>query len=243
MALAMPGTFCHWFRPMKYKSALMTQASGSIAGMTASRNRGGSYLRARVVPVNPNTERQGQARANMAQIVGAWSVDLSEADRDAWTAYAAATPVIDRLGDQLILTGQQMFIKTQLTRLIAGLGIVNAGPVTAGLATTPTLSGDPTVDASSGIIYSVDVAGAAGTGTLVIYSSQPVPASRTAAHAVKSFAGVDPAATVDVFAGTLAAATLPYTYSAGQKVRVSFVYLSDDGRVSAEVFRDVIATT
>jgi hypothetical protein len=98
---------------MKVKSALLTQMSGSIGGMTGSHNRGGMYLRARSIPTNPNTTRQQDARAAFTGAVNRWTEVLTSGQRAAWTAYAAQTPTLDSLGDQLILTGQQMYIRSQ----------------------------------------------------------------------------------------------------------------------------------
>jgi hypothetical protein len=227
---------------VKFKSALLTQASGSIGGMTASRNRGGLFLRSRVIPVNPNTERQGEARANMATAVGLWSNTLTDSDRQAWTTYANGTPVVDKLGDQLILSGQQMFVKCALPRLVAGLAPVTAGPITAGLATTPDVTTGPAWDVSTGVSASITVPGAATSGDLNVYVSEPTSPSRTVAHAKRAWAAIEGPPVASVFTVAIAIADVPYTGVTGAQARITFVYLSDDGRVSAEVFRDVIIT-
>lgn len=218
----------------------MTAASGSIGGMTASRNRGGQYLRARVIPVNPNTERQGEARANMAQAVGAWTNILSDANRQSWTTYAQGTPVVDKLGAQLILSGQQMYVKCALPRLIATLGILTAGPIEAGLATTPVVEPGTTVTTATGIVATVNVDGSGATGSLNVYMSEPTSPSRTVAHAKRAFAGNEGPPVGDAFSVAIASASLPYDIVVGAQVRITFVFLAADGRVSTEVFRDVI---
>jgi hypothetical protein len=227
---------------VKFKSALLTQASGSIGGMTASRNRGGLFLRSRVIPVNPNTERQGEARANMAQAVGAWSNTLNDSERQGWNTYANGTPVVDALGDQLILSGQQMFIKCMLPRLVAGLAIISAAPITAGLATTPLVTIDPEWDVSSNLTASITVPASATSGDLNVYVSEPTSPSRTVAHAKRAWAALEGPPVASVFTVSIAAGDLPYSGVTGAQARVTFVYLSDDGRVSAEVFRDLVIT-
>lgn len=225
---------------VKFTSALLTAASGSIGGMTASRNRGGLFLRSRVIPVNPNTERQGEARANMAQAVNAWSNILSDTNRQAWTSYAASTPVVDKLGAQLILSGQQMFVKCSLPRLIAGLPLVPAGPIASGLATTPTFSVDPVVSVADGITAEVDVSGAGVLGDLIVYMAQPLPTSRTIAHSKRAFATIEGPPTAGTFIVAAEANVLPFDVVIGLQTRITVVYLADDGRVSAEAFRDTI---
>lgn len=237
-----PGGICALLSLVKFTSALVTAASGSIGGMTASRNRGGQFLRARVIPVNPNTERQGQARANLAQAVNAWTNILTDGNRQAWTSYALATPVVDRLGQQLILSGQQMFVKCSLPRLIADLPLILPGPVESGLATTPTWSVEPTMSQSAGLAGSVSVSGAGTAGDVIIYMAEPLPTSRTIAHSKRAFAGVDGPPVADVFTIAIAAEDLPYFPVQDLQTRVTAVYLGDDGRVSAEAFRDLVVT-
>lgn len=118
---------------MKIKSALVTQISGSIGGMTGSRNRGGNYLRARAIPTNPNSSFQQAVRSNFSSLTTAWSSVLDQAQRDAWSNYAENTPVTDTLGDPLTLTGQQMYIRSNSVRLNVGVARVDDGPVTMGL--------------------------------------------------------------------------------------------------------------
>ncbi len=210
--------------------------------MTLSRNRGGNYLRARAIPVNPNTQRQGDARANLAQAVGAWTNTLNSGQRDGWNSYATSTPVVDVLGDQLILSGQQMFVKCMLPRLVAGLALIPAAPIIAGLATTPLITTAITLEEGSGLAGGITVPDAGVTGDLNVYMSEPTPQSRTLAHAKRAFALVEAPPVANVFTIAAAAGDLPYGFSADLGVRFTFVFLADDGRVSTEVFQDVVAT-
>ena len=57
---------------MKILSALATAVSGSIGGITGSHNRGGMYLRSRVIPVNPQTVDQLAARNRLATQSSGW---------------------------------------------------------------------------------------------------------------------------------------------------------------------------
>lgn len=200
------------------------------------------FFRSRVIPVNPNTERQGQARANMAQAVGAWSNILSDTQRQAWTSYAQSTPVVDRLGAQLILSGQQMFVKSALPRLIAGLALVLDGPTTSGLATTPTFTVDPVVTDNGELDMTVAVEGAATAGDLGIYMAEPLPTARTIAHSKRAFAQVVGPPVAGSFVVALNPGDLPFDAPNGLQTRITVIYLGDDGRVSSEAFRDVIIT-
>ena len=113
---------------MLFKSAILTQASGSVGGITASRNRAGMYFRARAVPVNPNTAAQVALRVIFGNLATQWNV-LTKPQRDAWTTYAINVPVTGKLGDPITLTGQQMYIRNNTARLQAGLPPVDDGPI------------------------------------------------------------------------------------------------------------------
>ena len=69
---------------MKFKSALVTQASGSVGGMTFSRNRYGMYTRAKGLPVNPNSEFQQAVRQIFSGLSSAWNGVLTSGQRSGW---------------------------------------------------------------------------------------------------------------------------------------------------------------
>lgn len=224
---------------MKYQSQVYSAASGSIGGLTYSRNRGGLYTRTRTVPSNPATERQGIARENLATAVATWTNDLTLAQRQAWISYAQATPFVDALGNQIILSGQQMFIRTYTMRILGGIDPVLDGPTMSGLGNTPQLTGDPLVDASVGtIVATANAEGATVNDYMATKISRPTLASRTPAHEPTRFAGV----TIGVVAPPNWTVNVdsPFALTAGQIVRVTLLILWADGRCSAEAFRDTI---
>ena len=87
--------------------------SGSIGGVTSSHNRAGQYKRNRRAPVSPTrTPKQSVARARFGASSALWQT-LDAATQNAWTAFAAAYPVVDSLGQSITLTGQQYFVGIQ----------------------------------------------------------------------------------------------------------------------------------
>lgn len=118
---------------MKFKSEVVTQASGSVGGVTYARNRGGLYRRARSIPVNVNSAAQLAARTNLASLSIAWRESLTQVERDAWSDYAALSPVTDVFGDPILLSGQQMYVRCNSVRLRAGFSRVDSGPQNPGL--------------------------------------------------------------------------------------------------------------
>ena len=128
---------------MKISSPIISAGSGSIAGVTAARNRGGLYLRARAVPTNPNSPFQQAVRGHMANLVNLWTVLLNATQRQAWDVYAANTPVFDTLGAPMNLTGQQMYIRSNVARKQTGVNRVDNAPTVfdLGAFTNPEFGG------------------------------------------------------------------------------------------------------
>lgn len=122
---------------MLYKSQLISHGSGSVGGFTASHNRFGSYIRNRTIPVNPNSVAQNQVRSILADLTEQWQNQLTPARRQAWSDYAANTPVTNRLGDSIRLTGLNHFVRSNSPRMQVGtLAKALDGPETMGLPGT-----------------------------------------------------------------------------------------------------------
>lgn len=118
----------------------VVQMSGSIAGDTFARNRFGNYSRARTKPVNPNSDRQMNARAVIMMLAEQWREDpMTDAIRTAWGVYADSVNWNNKLGESVKLTGFNMFVRSNAALIMAGGALVTAAPVTLGLP-----PGDPT---------------------------------------------------------------------------------------------------
>lgn len=119
---------------------------GSIGGQVHSRNRYGSYIRAKTVPVNPRSSAQSAIRQIMQSVVARWSQSLSQANRDAWEVYAAAISVVNRLGESIKLTGFNHYVRTNTARMNIGLSVIDDAPVDLSL---PAADGVFAISASS----------------------------------------------------------------------------------------------
>lgn len=105
-----------------------TQASGKIAGGVYSRNRFGMYIRNLRTPVNPQSSRQTAVRTSMAFLTAAWSQTLTQAQRNAWDLYGKTTPMLDKFGNPINLTGFQQFLRSNIQLKRAAKTVVAAGP-------------------------------------------------------------------------------------------------------------------
>lgn len=120
---------------MKFKSPVYSEASGSIAGLVYSHNRGGMYTRARSTPTNPGTAQQQAIRTAVATLDNRWVNVLTAAQRAAWETYAVNTPMLDRLGEPRNVGAIGMYVRGNVPRVQSAIaeGIIDAGPTTFGL--------------------------------------------------------------------------------------------------------------
>lgn len=111
--------------------------SGSVHGVTHSRNRFGQYTRSRAIPVNPNSAAQGTIRARFGDNSQAWR-SLTADQRAGWASLGAQIQRTDALGQTYTLTGQQAYILVNNNNLDAGNAVVTTAPAVlspAGLIT------------------------------------------------------------------------------------------------------------
>jgi len=199
---------------------------GSIGGTTYSRNRYGSYARQRVTPVNPRTPAQIRARSNFQSAATAWR-SLTPVQRTQWDNYAAATPIIDSLGNTIYYTGMQAYMAVtgiyrtcQSVQSAVNIAVIPPVPTVSGgtqadditsfamLAdTTPALEDEALTIAVASVGLEGDTVGEAG----VIFLSRPVPATTRFfagpwIATPKAFqSGADPTTTVSFSMAELAA--------------------------------------
>ena len=224
---------------MKFKSALVTQASGSVGGMTFSRNRYGMYTRAKGLPVNPNSEFQQVVRQIFSGLSAAWNGALTESQRYAWEDYAQNMVWSDALGEPIKLTGQAVYAQCNTPRLQAGLARVDDAPevFTQPTYTAPTVTADES-DGEFHIAFTNtdDWAKEVG-GALLLYAGRPLSPS------IKFFKG--PYRYAGKIAGAAVAPTspaniaMPFEISEGQQVGILYRVVMADGRISAP-FRELV---
>ena len=163
--------------------AMMGEFSGSLGSTTASHNRFGSYLRLKVIPVNPNTTRQQGIRAVMATLVNLWANVLTGDQQIAWETWAENTPV-----DGTTMTGQNAYIRANSPRLQAGLNRADIAPIIFDLGVPISSYSQPTDsipdviginNAETDMETSINVVGGASDiGNILLYLAAPINTSR-----------------------------------------------------------------
>jgi len=123
------------------------QISGSISGQTFSRNRYGAYIRSRTKPVVSTSAQALLAKARLGNVSSQWSA-LAAAARASWATWAAEHPVVNRLGQSIILTGHACYVQLNTRLDKAGDTWLTAPPISA--APTPLLTATLTADIGAG---------------------------------------------------------------------------------------------
>jgi hypothetical protein len=213
------------------------QRSGSSGGAVYARNRYGAYIRPRSLPVNPNTERQAQVRAVLRNLMIRWNNDLTESQRAAWELYASNVPWLNRLGDEVRLTGASMYLRSGAAAAEAGLPPYDNAPANFSLGESPVL-GAATADASADtltIAYDNTEGWATAVGgALLIYMGAPQNISRSFFRTPFKQAGfVLGAATPPT--SPFVASPAPFPIGLNQRIFVDARALYPDGRLSERV--------
>lgn len=211
------------------------QMSGSIAGNTYAHNKGGQYVRQRVVPTNPNTADQSQVRSVFAALAAGWSTGLTPTLRAAWDLFAANVPKINRLGDPVFTSGINWFIAVNALQFRVGGSFITAAPTTFALAdlTQPSVSFDVATQLPSVSFTEADPWVSEDGAFLFIQMGRPVSGG------VNFFRGP-----FRVTSGIAGDATTPpttpqqplsppFVVSAGQSLFYRFTAIRADGRPSA----------
>ena len=233
---------------MLFDPSIVGRASGSLAGLTASHNRGGSYFRARVVPTNPNTPAQQTVRGAMSQLAALWSSTLTSAQRIAWETYALNVPIPNAFGAPINVGGVGMFIRTNVLALqtgaLGGVPLVTAPSIfDLGEYTQPSITNISAATDQLTIAFTAADAWANEDGSaMLIYTSRPVGAAINYFKGPYRFAFgiIGDAITPPTSPST---DNLAFQVEVGQKCFVRARVIRIDGRVSAEWFGGKVVTT
>lgn len=111
----------------------VSEMRGKEGGVVYSRNAYGAYIKQKVSPVNPQTNKQLTQRGLMGNLAQLWS-SLTSGEAAAWDNLGAQVTRINRFGDSTIYTGFSLFM-----RLNRNLSVVGEDPLTVAPA-VPTMA-------------------------------------------------------------------------------------------------------
>jgi len=209
---------------------------GSIAGMTASRNKSGAYARARTKPVNPKSVRQEAARAIISYLAEYWHTDLTAVQRGLWETYAAAIGWPNGLGETIHLSGFNHFIRSNAAQKTMGETEVATAPTILSLPEKdPDLVCSEESIASQTFTFTCNVNGWAANGDpkfgIMIAQGQPQLASRQSYHGPWRYMDF-----IDATEGAAGTATLQaaFAFALEQKVWFQARVITDSLRLSTD---------
>lgn len=217
---------------MKFKSALVTQASGSVGGATFSRNAGGMYIRGRAIPVNPSSPQQQVVRNALTALSQRWIATLTQVQRDAWKVYADNTPITDTLGEARPISANAMYNRCNIARLQAGAAVVDAAPTVYDLGGFTSIV--PTITASTDLasiaFTNTDAWATAAGGYLLLFASRPENPSISFFKGPYQYMGkISGAASPPTSPASFA---LPFPCAVGQAIFLQVTASQVDGRYS-----------
>lgn len=227
---------------MKFNSPIVSAGSGKFAGLVASRNKGGMYLRGYAKPINPKTSFQQVMQNAVSNLQTRFSNVLTNPQRAAWAVFAQNVSVVDALGASIKLTAQNWYIKCNSLRIQSSLSTIDAAPTIFELATLTipviTLTA-ASATASMAFTNTDSWAGEVG-GALLVYASRPQNNTINFFKGPYRFcAKVAGAATPPTSPASL---TLPFVAGpAGSKVCFRVVAVRADGRPSPDFYFQSIA--
>lgn len=117
---------------------MMTDARGKLGGQVFSKNRGGSYIRTKVTPSNPQTVMQSFVRGNLGSLSSGWN-SLTAVQIAQWNSSVDEWQSTDVFGDIKKPTGKNLFVKLNLNLLNTGQSTINTPPLKMDLPVIPSL--------------------------------------------------------------------------------------------------------
>lgn len=156
---------------MKIKwGALVVDGRGKLGGHVAAQNKGGSYLRTKVTPSNPQTTFQTSIRNLFGSISQAWG-GLTQDQINAWNAAVDEWKKTNIFGDLKQPSGKALFQRLNTQAQVAGYSAITLPPAKESIpnsnVTSVAMGLTAATIAATGI-YSGTAA------TVIVYSSGPV---------------------------------------------------------------------
>lgn len=128
----------NWFTASKHQlyakftpGAIISEIRNKIAATVFSKNKAGAIIRNRITPINRRTTVQTEARQLLASLASSWR-GLTQSERDGWNSASPNFPQTDSLGQTVLLTGEQLYVRSNANLIqIAEPQITSAPPPTS----------------------------------------------------------------------------------------------------------------
>lgn len=223
---------------MKFKSHIIAQGSGKVAGLVYSANRYGNYTRNWRRPVNTPTDPRTEIRGLFSSLVTAWTTTLTQTQRNAWSTYATNVPTTDPLGQTIHPTGQNWYIGANTARMQIGLGRIDEAPTIfdRGTYSPPTFTPDVAAQEVSVQFNTNDEWAQTDGAAMAIYLARPINGGRTFFKGPYILAGVILGNSLSVPTSPVLIA-VPFPIAPDQALGCRAVVTQVDGRYGTATFR------
>jgi hypothetical protein len=138
-------------------SAVVGDARAKAGGVVFTKGRFGAVVRRKVSPVQPRTSYQTNVRALFTLLTKRWGGTLTATQRAGWISLAQAFPQKDVFGNNITLTGLQMYIKLNRNLQTIAVAVIDDPPVTLSVGSPGTFT------LSSAVGPPITLTGDAGT--------------------------------------------------------------------------------
>lgn len=169
LAIFMETKFTLHFAKVKY-GEMIADMRGKINGTVHSKNRFGSYMRNKTSPVNPQTSSQSGVRNSFSTFAQGWR-SLTAAERNSWIAAAEAFTKTNVFGDNVKMTGANLYMSLNRNIATAGGVAITTPPLPAAVTGITSLSIDP--DVSDATILATYAPAIPATGTVLVFATAP----------------------------------------------------------------------
>jgi len=156
-------------------SALMSDMRGKLNGSVLSKNRGGSYIRNKVTPSNPQTTAQMSVRGIFAGIASAWST-LTESQRLSFNNKVSQYASTDIFGDIRNPSGKALFQKLNQNLSISLQATLTSCPDSVAVPFANVAGATADISATE---FGVDYDGDATGSKIVIWATAPLSQGTT----------------------------------------------------------------
>lgn len=207
---------------------MMTDASGKLGGQVFSKNRGGSYVRTKVTPGNPQTSAQMNVRGIFASISSGWS-SLTEANRASFNNFVSAYAKTDIFGDLRNPSGKALYQRLNQNLSISGQALITncVSPLEVPFANL-----DTAVASIAGTNFDLDYLGDLTGAQVVVWATPSLSAGtsfvKNQLRQLSVTAGAN-AGTIDIYADYIAKFGVP---AVGANIYVGVRVINANGQAS-----------
>ena len=153
-------------------TAFMADARGKLNGSVFSKNRGGSYVRTKVTPSNPQTVAQTNVRQRLASFSAAFRA-LTAAQILAWNNAVSDFLGTNVFGDTTTPSGLQLFVKLNSNLANAGVAQISDPPSPVGLSVLTS-----TIASLTNAAFTLSLSAATADEQYIIEATAPVSPGR-----------------------------------------------------------------